>query len=224
MKQELKIYDITLGLFVAVLLISNITSTKIVEMGPFTFDGGTILFPVIYILGDIITEVYGFRRARRVIWTGAIALILMSTVIWVVGLIPSAKEWTQQGAYESILMAAPRIALASLAAYCVGEFLNSYILAKLKLWTKGRHLWVRTISSTIAGQLIDTVLFCMIAFYGVLPGTLLLTVMLSNYIFKVAYEVLATPMTYLAVRIYKRIEGIDMYDSDFKVFSLKKVT
>jgi len=219
MSNNYKLYDLTLGLFVAVLIISNIVSTKIVALGPFTFDGGTILFPIVYIFGDVVTEVYGFKGARRIIWTGFFSLVLMSTIIWIVGAIPAAKDWNLQDSYNAILMTAPRIAVASMIAYWFGEFANSFVLAKMKVWTKGKHLWTRTIGSTIFGELIDTLIFCFIAFYGVLPNGLLISVVLSNYIFKVSYEAIATPITYKVVNFYKKKEGIDVYDtSDFNPF------
>ena len=221
MDRKLKLYDLTLGLFIAVLLISNIASTKIIDIGPFTFDGGTILFPIIYIFDDVLTEVYGFGGSRRIIWSGFFALILMSAVFWIVGMIPPAHGWELQSAYQSILMATPRIALASMVAYFAGEFTNSFILSKMKVWTEGKHLWSRTIGSTIFGEFIDTIIFCTIAFMGVLPNALLVTVMISNYVFKVLYEVVATPITYAVIGAYKKVEGIDTFDTEYKVFKLE---
>ena len=222
MSNSFKLYDLTLGLFIAVLIISNIVSTKIIEIGPFTFDGGTLLFPIVYIFGDVITEVYGFKGSRRIIWTGFFALALMSAIIWIVGLIPPAQGWNLQEAYKNILMTAPRIAIASMIAFWFGEFINSYVLAKMKVWTKGSHLWTRTIGSTIFGELIDTLLFCTIAFVGVLPNELLISIIISNYIFKVLYEILATPLTYAVIRYYKKTEEIDVYDTkDFNPFKFK---
>lgn len=213
MNNNYKLYDITLGLFVAVLIISNIVSTKIVAVGPFTFDGGTILFPIVYIFGDVVTEVYGFKGSRRIIWTGFFSLALMSLIVWLVGIIPPAKDWNMEEAYNSILMTAPRIAIASMIAYWLGEFTNSFILAKMKVWTNGKHLWMRTIGSTIFGELIDCLVFCTVAFAGILPIGLLISVIMSNYIFKVCYEVIATPVTYAVVGFYKKKEGIDVYDT-----------
>ncbi|MGE5474985.1 MAG: queuosine precursor transporter [Ignavibacteriales bacterium] len=221
MKNNYKLYDITIGLFVAVLIISNIVSTKIVALGPFTFDGGTILFPIVYIFGDVITEVYGFKGSRRIIWTGFFSLLLMSVIIWIVGVIPAARDWNLQQSYNAILMTAPRIAIASMIAYWLGEFLNSFVLAKMKVWTKGKHLWTRTIGSTVFGELVDTLSFCLIAFAGILPISLLISVMVSNYIFKVLYEIIATPLTYIVVGYYKKTEGIDVYDTnDFNPFKV----
>jgi len=216
-------FDIILGLFVAVLLISNVASTKILQFGPFTFDGGTLLFPIVYIFGDILTEVYGYKRSRRVIWTGFFAALLMSAVFMLVGKLPAATDWVNQDAYDKILGLTPRIVIASLIAYFAGEFSNSYTLAKMKIFTKGKHLWSRTIGSTVLGEGIDTVLFVLIAFAGVLPASLLLTIIISNYIFKVGLETLATPITYYVVNKLKKKEGVDVYDekTNFNPFSLK---
>jgi uncharacterized integral membrane protein (TIGR00697 family) len=221
--KQFKYYDIILGLFVAVLLISNVASSKVLDLGPFTFDGGTILFPISYIFGDILTEVYGYKRSRRVIWTGFFCAFLMSAVFMIVGKLPPAADWGNQGAYDKILGLTPRIVLASLIAYFSGEFSNAYTLAKMKIFTKGRWLWSRTIGSTIIGEGIDTVLFVMIAFYGVLPRDLILTIMVSNYIFKVGFETLCTPLTYTVVGFLKSKEGVDTYDRDtnFNPFAMK---
>lgn len=224
-------FDLILGLFVAVLLISNIASTKIVEIPFFrlfgrmlklSFDGGTLLFPVSYIFGDILTEVYGFARSRRVIWTGFFSLVLMSLTFWVVGVLPAAPDWNLQGAYRDILMATPRIALASIIAYFSGEFLNSTVLSRMKVWTGGRWLWTRTIGSTLVGEFADTVLFVTVAFAGVLPGNLLWAVGVSNYIFKTGFEIIATPVTYRVVRWLKWSEHEDKfdYDADYNPFRL----
>ncbi|HNZ68359.1 MAG TPA: queuosine precursor transporter [Prolixibacteraceae bacterium] len=205
-------FDVIMALFVAVLLISNIASTKILTLWKFTFDGGTILFPMSYIFGDILTEVYGYRRSRKVIWTGFFATLMMSLILWVVQVLPPAGEWPYQEAFEKVIGFVPRIVLASLVAYFAGEFTNSWLLSRLKLLMEGKYLWMRTIGSTLAGEGIDTLLFCLIAFYGLLPGNLLLTVFLSNYIFKCTVEILFTPVTYAGVRFLKKRENIDVYD------------
>jgi hypothetical protein len=205
-------FDILVALFVSVLLISNIASTKILSLWKFTFDGGTLLFPVSYIFGDILTEVYGFRRSRRVIWLGFFAALLMSLVLFIVQILPPAGDWNNQQAYESVLGFVPRIVIASLLAYFTGEFTNSVILSRLKIITKGRFLWTRTIGSTIIGEGIDTLVFCWIAFYGILPQPLFWSVLISNYIFKCAVEIGFTPLTYLIVGILKRKENVDVYD------------
>jgi queuosine precursor transporter len=213
-RQSWKFYDLTLGLFVAVLMISNIASTKITSIGPLVFDGGTILFPLSYIFGDILTEVYGFKGARRIIWSGFGALLLMVVTIWVVGIMPSAGGWELQDSYRAILMLTPRIGLASFAGYLTGSFMNSVILSRLKVKMKGQKLWVRTISSTLVGEGFDTLIFCAIAFLGTLPMTVFWTLVISNYIFKVAIEVVLTPLTYKVVQFYKKYEVTDVYDVD----------
>ncbi|MDO8740440.1 MAG: queuosine precursor transporter [Candidatus Woesearchaeota archaeon] len=218
-----KYFDIILGLFVAVLLISNIASSKILNLGPFTFDGGTILFPLAYIFGDVLTEVYGYKRSRKVIWTGFFSIILASVIFWIVGILPPANGWENQKAYDAILGIVPRIVLGSLVAYFAGEFSNSYVLAKMKIWTKGRWLWTRTIGSTIVGEGVDTLLFVLIAFLGILPLSLLIAVIISNYVFKVGVEVLFTPVTYKIVKFLKIKENEDYYDrkTNFNPFAAK---
>ena len=221
-ERQYKYYDLILGLFVAVLLISNVASSKVLDLGPFTFDGGTILFPISYIFGDILTEVYGYKKSRRVIWTGFFAAFLMSAVFMIVGKLPPASDWPNQAAYEKILGLTPRIVIASLIAYFAGEFSNSFTLAKMKIFSRGRFLWTRTIGSTIVGEGVDTLLFVFIAFYGVFPGDLLLSILISNYIFKVGFETVFTPFTYLIVGFLKRKENCDVYDydTDFNPFSI----
>jgi uncharacterized integral membrane protein (TIGR00697 family) len=218
-----KYFDIILGLFVGVLLISNVASTKIVQIGPFSFDGGTILFPLAYIFGDILTEVYGYRMSRRVIWTGFASALIMSIVFIIVGKLPSAPDWNNQAAYDQILGLTPRLVVASLLAYLAGEFSNSYTLARMKVSTNGRWLWLRTIGSTLIGEGVDTMIFVLVAFWGILPRDLLIAVIVSNYVFKVGVEVLATPLTYSAVRFLKRSEGVDAFDRgiNFNPFSLR---
>jgi len=213
-----------MALFVAVLLISNVASTKIMRLGPFTFDGGTILFPVSYIFGDILTEVYGYRRSRRVIWTGFFCTGLMAAVLAIVGALPPAKGWENQSAYRTILGQTPRIVLGSLIAYFAGEFSNSYTLAKMKIWTGGRWLWTRTIGSTLVGEGVDTLLFVMIAFAGTMPGALLGSIIISNYVFKVGVEAVMTPVTYRVASFLKRVEHEDVYDvgTDFNPFKISE--
>jgi uncharacterized integral membrane protein (TIGR00697 family) len=216
-------FDIVLALFVAFLLISNIASTKIVLFGPFTFDGGTILFPLTYIFGDVLTEVYGYKKAKRAIWTGFFCALLMTIIFAVVQFLPAAPGWNNQAAFEAILGLTPRIVLASLIAFWAGSFTNSFVLSKMKIITKGKYLWSRTIGSTIAGELIDTALFCTIAFLGVLPNELLLAVIISNYIFKVGVEVIFTPVTYKIINFLKKSEGLEIFDSktNFNPFHAK---
>lgn len=197
------------GLFVAVLIISNIASVKIVTVGPFTFDGGTLLFPVAYIFGDVLTEVYGYRASRRVIWTGFAALALMIVTLAVVDVLPPSNA-----AFSAVLGQAPRIAMASLFAYWAGEFTNSFALARLKVATGGRWLWMRTIGSTLVGEGVDTLVFVLVAFAGTLPNEVLVAILVSNYIFKCGVEVVFTPVTYAVVSKLKRAEGVDAFDRD----------
>jgi len=222
-KESFKYYSIISTLFVATLMISNVVATKLFSLGPLILTGGILIFPITYIFGDILTEVYGYSRSRRIIWTGFFSLIFMAFIFWIVGLLPSAPTWQNQDAYLLILGLVPRIVLASIIGYWAGEFTNSFVLAKMKLLTKGKHLWARTISSTIAGEGVDTALFVLIGFYGAVSGTILLVAILSSYIFKVAYEVAATPITYKIVGFLKKAEGIDHYDynTKFSPFSFK---
>ena len=210
--ERFRYFDLITGLFVAVLLISNIASSKIVEIWKFTFDGGTILFPLSYIFGDILTEVYGYRRSRRVIWIGFFCALLMSLTLGLIGLIKPASGWEFQEAYMRILGQTPRIVSASLIAYFTGEFSNSFVLAKMKILTKGKWLFTRTIGSTIVGEGIDTVIFVAIAFLGVYPNNLVLLIIISNYIFKVSLEIIFTPLTYKIVGFLKRTEKVDWFD------------
>ena len=207
-----KYFDIIVALFVAVLLISNIASTKITAFWNFTLDAGTILFPLSYIFGDLLTEVYGYKKSRRVIWTGFFCAFLMSLIFMIVQYLPVAEGWDNQAAYESILGFIPRIVIASLIAYLAGEFSNSVILSKLKVKMKGKMLWVRTISSTLVGEGVDTIIFCLIAFLGVFPTDMLIAIIVSNYIFKCGVEIIFTPMTYKIVNFLKRKEDVDEYD------------
>jgi uncharacterized integral membrane protein (TIGR00697 family) len=229
-------FDLIMAAFVAVLLISNIASNKIVNLGelpafgPLIFDGGTILFPLSYIFGDVLTEVYGYSRSRRVIWTGFALTALMAVVLWVVTQLPSAAGTEAQGAaFNQALAITPFIVLGSLVAFFAGEFSNSFILAKMKVATRGRWLWMRTIGSTLVGEGVDTLLFATIAFAvgGALTGNpmdggIFATLVWSNYLFKVGIEVLFTPITYAVVGFLKRAEREDYYDvgTDFNPFVL----
>ena len=201
-------------LFVTVLLISNTVSAKLLQLGPFTIAGGIILFPISYIFGDILTEVYGYRASRKIIWFGFATQIIMSISYWIVQLLPAPVFWTNQSAYELILGAVPRIVAASIIAFLVGEFANSYVLSRMKIWSNGKHLWMRTIGSTLVGEGVDSALFVMIAFAGTFPWPALFTVFISGYILKVAYEVIITPITYIVVRKLKHAEQVDVYDRD----------
>jgi len=199
-------------MFVAVLMISNTTASKLIELGPFVISAAVIIFPVSFIFGDILTEVYGYKTSRKVVWSGFTALVLMSLTYWVIQVMPGAPFWQHQAAYDAILGAVPRITFASIVAYFCGEFVNSYVLSRMKVWTRGKKLWARTIGSTIAGEGVDTVVFTLVAFVGVLPLSAMITIMISGYVLKVGYEILATPVTYKIVHWLKRKEGIDVYD------------
>jgi uncharacterized integral membrane protein (TIGR00697 family) len=237
MTRAYRYYDLIMALFVAVLLISNIASSaKIVDWGvtlplvnlPLAFDGGTLLFPISYIFGDVLTEVYGYGRGRRVIWAGFAMAALMSITLALVGRMPGEATWQAnvgQGAYDAILggVISGGIIVASLVAYFAGEFSNSYVLARMKLLTRGRFLWTRTIGSTLVGEGVDSALFVVIACaFGVFPWETALSIIAANYIFKVAVEVLFTPITYRIVAALKRAEHEDYYDvnTNFNPFKL----
>ncbi|MCS6831242.1 MAG: queuosine precursor transporter [Armatimonadota bacterium] len=212
--------------FVVVLLLSNIVAVKPVRLFNFLgmdLDGGTLLFPVSYIFGDVLVEVYGYARSRRVIWMGFGFNLLAALLFWIIVKLPPSPEWQMQDAFAMILGQTPRIVAGSLIAFWCGEFVNSYVMAKMKVWTGGQFLWTRTIGSTIVGQAVDTALFQIIAFAGVWDGGLLLRVMLWNYTAKVLYETLATPITYAVVHFLKRAEQEDYYDYDtnFNPFALR---
>lgn len=200
--------------FVALLIISNTVAVKLVAVGPFVLAGATFIFPITYIFGDVLTEVYGYRATRKIIWSGFGALIIMSMSYLLVQSLPSASFWSGQEAYETILGFAPRIVAGSIVAFFVGEFCNSYIMSKMKIWSHGKHFWMRTIGSTVVGEGIDTAVFVLIAFYGTIPLAALVTVIWSSYLFKVGIEILATPITYFVVNHLKKAEGIDVYDKD----------
>ena len=222
------------GIFVTILVVSNIASSaKIVDLGfqvfgvPMAFDAGTILFPISYIFGDILTEVYGYKNSRRVIWTGFFCLALTAVTFWAVSVLPGEATWqgyAGDAAYAAILggISSGGIVLASLAADWAGEFSNSYILAKMKILTAGRWLWMRTIGSTLVGELVDSGMFVFIAtLFHVFPWSLFASLLLTNYFFKVAVEGIMTPVTYLVVNFLKRVESEDYYDRDtnFNPFS-----
>ena len=231
----MKYFDFIVGLFVAVLLISNVASSaKIVDLHWLTlgsvnlsvFDGGTLLFPIAYIFGDVLTEVYGYAKARRTIWIGFCASALMALTFVVIGALPGEAEWLKRGgedAFSSILGFIPRITLGSLVAYWLGSFVNAFVMARLKVWTNGKHLWTRTLGSTVAGQAVDTVVFCLIAFAGTMPNEVLISIIASNYLFKVGIEALMTPVTYLVVGRLKKAEGLDTFDAhtDFNPFKVR---
>lgn len=245
-KRSYRYFDLIMALFVAVLLTSNVASSaKMVDWGvsvfglSLAFDAGTILFPVSYIFGDILTEVYGYRRSRRIIWIGFLCNALMAGTLALVGVLPGEQEWLhkmsvllpatgQTGgaelAYRVLLGTTPRIVVGSLVAYFAGEFSNSYTLAKMKVWTRGRWLWMRTIGSTLVGEGVDTLLFVLIAFAGTWSSQLIGQVIVANYLFKVGVEALMTPVTYRVVHFLKRTEQEDVYDryTDFNPFRIER--
>ncbi|HEX2811558.1 MAG TPA: queuosine precursor transporter [Sphingopyxis sp.] len=222
--RHFRYYDLVMAAFVAILLLSNIIgASKLATVGGVTFGAGILFFPLSYVIGDVLTEVYGYARARRVIWAGFAALIFMAIMSWVVVAMPPADGWGGQAAYETVFGNAWRIVLASVIAFWAGEFVNSYVLARMKLWTGGRHLWTRTIGSTIFGQAFDSLLFYPIAFLGIWTTEQVVTVMITNWAMKVAWEAALTPATYLVVGALKRREGVDVFDegTDFNPFGAK---
>ncbi len=198
--------------FIAVMLISTVAAQKLFVIGPLVLPAGILLFPLAYIFGDVLTEVYGYARSRRIVWMGFAMSLLMALVFALAVVLPPAPGWPLQESFAAVLGMVPRVVFASLIAYLCGEFINAYVLAKLKVRTSGRHLWLRTISSTLIGEGVDTTIFMTLAFAGVLPTPVLLSAMVSAYIVKVGYEIAATPLTYALVNALKRAEGVDHYD------------
>ena len=208
-------FDIVMAAFVAVLLLSNIIgAAKLSTIEGFTFGAGILFFPISYVIGDVLTEVYGYARARRVIWVGFGAMVFMAFMSWAVVAMPPAASWDGQAAYESVFGQVPRIVLASILAFWTGEFVNSFVLAKMKVWTKGKALWSRTIGSTVFGQAVDSLIFYPVAFLGVWETSDVLMVMVTNWALKVAWEAALTPLTYLVVGRLKRAEGVELFDTD----------
>jgi len=226
--QTFRYYDFVMAAFVAILLLSNVIGAgKVAQIvvpgiGPWPFGAGILFFPVSYVIGDVLTEVYGYARARRVIWAGTAAVVFMAFMSWVVVALPPAPTWTNQAAYATIFGQVPRIVLASVCAFWAGEFVNSYVMARMKLWSDGRHLWMRTIGSTVLGEGVDSLIFYPLAFLGAEGFTpaLVITVMFTQWALKVAWEVILTPVTYVVVGALKRAEGVDVYDrgTDFTPF------
>ena len=226
-EKQFRYFDLIMAVFVTVLVVSNVASSaKIVDLHfnvlgvPMAFDGGTILFPLSYIFGDILTEVYGYKRSRRVIWTGFFCLALSAGAFWALQNLPGEATWqgyAGDAAYAAILggMASGGIVLGSLGGFWSGEFSNSFVLAKLKVRTEGRHLWLRTVGSTLVGELVDSVVFMTVAsLFGVFPWSLFVTLTVTNYLFKCFIEFVMTPVTYAVVRFLKRAESEDYYDRD----------
>jgi uncharacterized integral membrane protein (TIGR00697 family) len=205
---------IVTAIFITCLITANITAVKLVSLFGLLLPAGIIVFPISYIFGDILTEVYGYRQARRVIWIGFFCNLIAVIGIWIGQLLPPASFWNGQAAYERILGYTPRLLFASFLAYLVGEFANSFVLAKMKIATKGRWLWTRTIGSTVVGEGLDSLVFMTLAFVGTIPFFALLTAIVTQWIVKVAYEAAVTPITYVVVNFLKRREGMDVYDYD----------
>lgn len=207
-----RLYDLCVNVFITVLLISNLVGSKMCALGPFRISGAQAFFPITYIFGDIFTEVYGYAGSRRAIWMGFFANILMTTLASLAVWLPPAPDWPNQGAFETVLGVVPRFVLASMVAYWAGEFTNSYVMARMKVRSQGRRLWMRTIGSTVAGQFVDTVVVITIAFAGNTSLANIGNMILSGYFGKVLYEAAMTPLTYLAVARLKKIEQVDVYD------------
>ena len=231
-KTQFRYYDLVMAAFVTILLLSNLIGASkpsyvtLPFIGEWSFGAGVLFFPVSYIIGDVLTEVYGYARARRVIWTGFAALLFMAFMAWVVVQLPPAAGWPGQAAYEFVFGNSSRIVLASMIAFWAGEFANSYVLAKMKIWTRGRHLWMRTIGSTVVGQGLDSLIFYPLAFWGLAgwPVELLWQVVLSQWAIKTAWEALLTPVTYAVVGSLKKAEGVEVFDTDtdFSPFSASR--
>ena len=213
-QHRFKYYDLCLSFFVVVLLISNLVAPKICQFGPFTLSGAQLLFPLTYIFGDIFTEVYGYAGSRRAIWHGFLAQTLLTVLAMIIVTLPPAPGWGNHAAFETVFGFLPRLVVASLIAFWCGEFANSFVMAKMKIITKGEKLWARTIASTAAGQLVDTILMMVIGFGGTMSWDVIYNLIWSGYLVKVAYEALATPLTYLVVNTLKKAEGVDIYDTD----------
>jgi uncharacterized integral membrane protein (TIGR00697 family) len=230
-RAQLRYFDFVMAAFVTILLLSNVLGAgkvAVVDLpgiGAWPFGAGILFFPLSYVIGDVLTEVYGYGRARRCIWAGFVALLFMAFMAYVVVKLPPAPDWTGQAGYEAVFGQVPRIVFASMVAFWAGEFVNSFVLAKMKVWTEGRHLWTRTIGSTVVGQGVDSLIFYPLAFWGAAGWTpsLVITVMLTQWALKVGWEALLTPVTYLVVGWLKRREGIDVYDkdTDFTPFKAK---
>ncbi len=221
---QFRSFDVVMAAFVAILLLSNVIgAAKVATLGGWEFGAGILFFPLGYVIGDVLTEVYGYARARRCIWVGFSAMLFMAFMSWVVVSLPPAPGWDGQAAYESVFGQVPQIVFASIVAFWAGEFVNSYVLARMKVWTKGKHLWSRTIGSTIFGQGVDSLIFYPLAFWNVWSTDQILTVMVTNWGLKVLWEALLTPVTYVVVNKLKRHEGVDLFDegTDFTPFKTR---
>jgi uncharacterized integral membrane protein (TIGR00697 family) len=205
-------FVLCVAVFVTSLITANVISVKLIQMGGLVFPAGVVIFPISYIFGDVLTEVYGYQRARVVIWLGFVCNLLAVAAIWLAQILPAASFWQGQPAFIQILGYTPRLLLASFLAYLLGEFANSFVLARLKIATAGKWLWLRTIGSTLVGEGLDSIVFISIAFAGTIPGNGLLTAIVTQWLIKSTYEAAATPLTYLVVNFLKRTEGLDVFD------------
>ena len=226
--RQFRYYDLVMAAFVAILLLSNIIGAAkpaalTINGQQWIFGAGILFFPLGYVIGDVLTEVYGYARARRVIWAGFAALLFMAFMSWVVVALPPAPGWPGQAAYESVFGQVWRIVFASITAFWAGEFINSYVMARMKIWTGGKHLWSRTIGSTVVGQGIDSIIFYPLAFGGIWSNEQVFSVMITNWLLKVGWEVVLTPVTYGVVGWLKRKEGVDIFDegTNFSPFKTK---
>jgi hypothetical protein len=229
--RRLRYFDFVMVAFVTILLLSNVlgagkvATVDLPVIGDWPFGAGILFFPLSYVIGDVLTEVYGYARARRCIWTGTAALLFMAFMAMVVVALPPAPDWGGQSAYEQVFGQVPRIVFASILAFWAGEFANSLVLAKMKVWTRGRHLWTRTIGSTVIGQGVDSLIFYPLAFWGATgwSNDLVIKVMVTQWVLKVSWEALLTPVTYAVVGFLKRREGVDVFDerTDFTPFRAK---
>lgn len=223
-RRHFRYFDYMMAAFVAILLLSNlIGASKLATLGGYTFGAGILFFPISYVLGDVLTEVYGYANARRCVWTGFVAMIFMAFMSYVVVAMPPAQGWDGQAAYESVFGSTWRIVAASVLAFWAGEFVNSFVLAKMKVLTKGKHLWTRTIGSTVFGQAVDSAIFYPVAFLGTWSNEQVVTVMVTNWLLKVLWEALLTPVTYIVVGWFKAREGVDVFDSDTDFSPFAKV-
>ena len=209
-----KWFVLVTAVFITCLITANIIAVKLVSIFGLILPAAVIIFPLSYIVGDVLTEVYGYRQARQVIWLGFLCNLMAVIAIWVGGVLPAASFWPGQEAYDTILGYTPRLLVASFIAYLMGEFANSFVLAKMKIATQGRWLWTRTIGSTLVGQGLDSLVFITLAFVGTMPGAALVTTIVTQWLFKSAYEAVVTPLTYVVINFLKRHEGLDVYDHD----------
>lgn len=217
-------FVIIVALFVTCLITANITAVKLINLFGFILPAAILIFPLSYIIGDVLTEVYGYGQARRVIWLGFFCNFITVLAIWMGQVLPAASFWHGQEAYQRILGYTPRLLFASFLAYLAGEFANSFVLAKMKIATEGRWLWMRTIGSTLVGQGLDSLVFITLAFFGTIPVTALVLTIMTQWLAKSIYEAAVTPLTYVVVKFLKRKEGLDVYDRDtkFSPFSISK--